>query len=266
MASTESLSTTESRSTESPRRQQLVARTVAVLGLALVGAGVAAVFTTDSDTGAAALLAVGVLLVLLVVFEDRLESLRYGDLELVLRRKADEAVERGDLQAAKVLRDAADTVGERVARAAHSYKAVRRMNPGPERTEQLDDIVEEGTLAAREREIDEEAVLNVLWTGSAGARAWALGVLLERPELATTRAILEAVQRPEHMHDQYHALELADRFVVLETTEYWAQERIADAVRDLLDSDALGSDQDSHDAAQSVLRHVDEIRTRRSRD
>src|SRR4051812_30791346 len=92
MASTESLSTTESRFTGSSRRQQIVARTVAVLGLALVGAGVAAVFTTDSDTGAAALLAVGVLLVLLVVFEDRLESLRYGDLELVLRRKADEAV------------------------------------------------------------------------------------------------------------------------------------------------------------------------------
>jgi hypothetical protein len=49
----------------------------------------------------------------------------------------------------------------------------------------------------------------VLWTGSAGARAWALGVLQARPELATTRAVLETLQRPEHMHDQYHALVLA---------------------------------------------------------
>jgi hypothetical protein len=204
------------------------------------------------------------LLVVFVALGDRLESLRYGDLELVLRRKAEEAEERGDLQSAKVLRDAADTVGERVARAAHSYKAVRRLKPGQARTEKLDEIVEDGKRTAREREIDDEAVLSALWTGSAGARAWALGVLEERPELATTRAVLEALQRPEHMHDQYHALELADRFVALETTEPWARKRIADAVRSVRDSGALGTDQDSLSVAESVLRNVGETRSRRS--
>jgi hypothetical protein len=250
--------------TASRRRQQLVSCALTLLGLALAGTGVAAVFTTDSDTGAASLLGVGVLLVLFSAFGDRLESLRYGDLELVLRRKAEEAEERGDLQAARVLRDAADTVGERVARAAHSYKSVRRMKPSEERTAKLDEIVEEGQVAAREREIDEEEVLRVLWTGSAGARAWALGVLQERPELATTRAVLEALQRPEHMHDQYHALVLADGFIALETTEPWARKRIADTVRDLRTSGALGDDDDSLDAAETLLNTFEDMRDRRS--
>jgi hypothetical protein len=254
----------KSRSTGSPRREQLVGRALALLGLALAGTGVAAVFTTDSDTGAAALLGVGVILVLFVAVGDRLESLRYGNLELVLRRKADEAEERGDLQAAKVLRHAADTIGERVARAAQSYRVVRQMKPGQERTEKLDQIVGEGERAAHEREIDEEEVLRVLWTGSAGARAWALGVLNARPELATTRAVLEALQRPEHMHDQYHALLLADQFVALDTTERWARTRIADAVRERRESGALGNDENCLNAAEMVLKRIDEMGDRRS--
>jgi hypothetical protein len=104
----------------------------------------------------------------------------------------------------------------------------------------------------------------VLWTGSAGARAWALGVLQARPELATTRAVLEALQRPEHMHDQYHALVLADRFVALDTTERWARKRIAETVRDLLESDAFGTDADCLNWAEKVLKHVDEMGDRRS--
>jgi hypothetical protein len=260
MPRSENPATTPSESTGSPRRQQLVERALTLLGLALAGAGVAAVFTTDSDTGAAALLGVGVLLVLFAAVGDRLESLRYGDLELALRRKADEAAERGDARAARVLRDAADTVGERVARAARSYKAVRRMKPGRARTEKLDEIVAEGRRAAHEREIDEEEVLSVLWTGSAGARAWALGVLRERPELATTRAILEALQRPEHMHDQYHALALADQFLDLGTTEPWTRNRIGDTVRDLRESGAFGTDEACLRAADGLLDKIDKLR------
>ena len=255
--------TPESRAARSRRREQFIALALILLGLALAGTGVAAVFTTDSDAGAAALLGVGVLLVLFGAVGDRLESLRYGDLELVLRRKADEAEERGDVQAARVLRQAADTIGERVARAAKSYKAVREMPPGRERTTKLDQIVGEGKRAAYDREIDEEEVLSVLWTGSAGARAWALGVLQARPELATTRAVLEALERPEHMHDQYHALLLAKRFVALDTTDRWDRMRIADAVRDRRDSGALGTDANSLDEAETVLKRVDELGARR---
>jgi len=242
----------------------MVGLALTVLGLALAGTGVAAVFTTDSDTGAAALLGVGIVLLLFGAIGDRLESLRYGDLEVVLRRKADEAERRGDHEAAKALRHAADTIGERVARAAHSYETVRRMKPGQARTNKLDEIVAEGQRAAHEREIDEEEILSVVWTGSAGARAWALGVLQERPELATTRAILEALQRPEHMHDQYHALVLADRFLRLDTTERWARDRIAATVRQRRESGAFGADRDCLQASAKLLDLADQLGDRRS--
>jgi hypothetical protein len=120
MPETESNPSANSRSTQASRREQLVGRGLALLGLAMAATGVAAVFTTDSDTGAAALVGVGVILLLFAAAGDRLESLRYGDLEHALRRKADEAAERGDEQAARALRRAADTIGERVARAAQS--------------------------------------------------------------------------------------------------------------------------------------------------
>ncbi len=239
-----------------PWRQKLIASGLTILGLGLAAAGVAAVITTKSDAGAAALLTVGVLILLVVVLGDRLESLRYGNLELLLRRKADEAAGRGDLQAAKVLERAADTVSERAARVARSYRAVRSGMPsGPERTAKMDSIIAEARSDARARDIDQEEVLSLLWTGSEGARVWALGVFQERPELATTRAVLEAVQRPDQMFDQFQALILADRFVSLPATGTWARERIADAVRQLLDSGALGNDRPSLEAAKRVLKH-----------
>jgi hypothetical protein len=65
------------------------------------------------------------------------------------------------------------------------------------------------------------------------------------------------------MHDQYHALELADQFVALQTTEPWARKRIADAVREVRESGALGADDNSLSAAESVLKKVDEMKTPR---
>jgi len=199
-------------------RQRLVPSALAVLGLGLAATGVAAVFMAESDTGAAALLTIGVILVLFAAVGDRLESLRYGDFELVLRRKADEAARRGDIVEAKALREA-ETNADRP-------------------------------------DIDQEEVLSLLWTGSEGARVWALGVLKGRPDLATTRAVLEAVQRPDQMFDQFHALLLAERFVSLSDTRTWARERIAAAVRAQLESGALGTDHDSIEAAERVLHQV----------
>jgi hypothetical protein len=238
----------------SPRLHRLVSFGLAGLGLGLVAAGVAAVFTTESDAGAAALLTVGVVIVLLVALGDRLESLRYAGLELVLRRKADEAASRGDRESANVLRRAADTVGQRIARVARSYKTVRSDMPsGPERTAKMNAIIAEARSEAHAPDIDQEEVLSLLWTGSEGARVWALGVLQARPDLATTRAILEAVQRPDEMFDQHQALMLAERFVSLPTTRTWARERVAKAVQAHLDAGELGTDTASLEAAERVL-------------
>jgi hypothetical protein len=249
------IDSTESTSVEgSGPRQRLVAFGLAMLGLGLVAAGVTAVFATESDTGAAALLTVGALILLFVALGDRLESLRYGDLELGLRRKADEEASRGDLETAKVLERAADIVGQRRLRVARSYKTVRgSMPPGPDRTAKMESIIAEARNDAHALDIDDDEVLSLLWTGSEGARVWALGVLQARPELATTRAVLEAVERPDQMFDQYHALVLAERFGSLPTTRTWARERIADAVRTHLESGALGNDRDSLGVAKRML-------------
>ena len=236
--------------------QRLLSGGLAVLGLGLAAAGVAAVFMTESGTGAAALLTIGMILLLVAALGDRLESLRYGDLELVLRRKADEAARRGDVEGARALQRAADTVAQRAARLARTYKDVRGSMPaGPERTALMDRVLDEAKRDAHAPELDEEEVLRLLWTGSEGARVWALGVLQERPELATTRAVLEAVERPDQMFDQYQALVLAERFMSLSTTRTWARERIVAAVQAQLESGALGHDLPSLDAAKRIREH-----------
>jgi hypothetical protein len=235
-------------------RAMWVSSGIAVLGLGLVAAGVVAVFVTESGTGAAALVTVGALLLFFAALGDRLESLRYGDLELVLRRKAEQAKNRGDLEAAKVLQQAADTVGQRVARVARSYSNMRAdLRAGPERTALMEGIIAEARRDAHAPDVDRDDVLRLLWTGSEGARIWALGVLQERPDFATTRAVLEAVQRPDQMFDQYHALVLAERFVTLPATSRWARERVVTAVRAQVGSGALGSDRDCLEEAQRVL-------------
>jgi len=247
---------TETRSIgRSTIRQRLVSLGLAVLGLGLAATGVAAVFATENDVGAAALLTAGTLFALFAAFGDRLESLQYGNWEFRLRQEAREAARRGDVEDAKVLERAADIVGGRVARLARSYKAVRASMPaGPERTAEMDRIIAEARRDAHELDIDEEEVLRLLWTGSEGARVWSLGVLQERPELATTRAVLEAVQRPDQMFDQYQALVLADRFASLPTTRPWARERIAEAVQAQIPK--LGTDIPSNEAAKRVLEHA----------
>src|SRR3954469_14334072 len=98
---------------------------LSVLGLGLVGAGVAAVFLTREGAGSAALLGVGAVLIFLGLMGNRLESLKYGDLEVALRRKADEAERRGDVEAAEALQRAADTIGQRVTQVADRYQDVR---------------------------------------------------------------------------------------------------------------------------------------------
>jgi hypothetical protein len=169
-------------------------------------------------------------------------------------QKADEAAGRGDLKAAETLQRAADTLGQRVARTARSYRDVRGTRPaGADRTAMMEHVIGAARRDAIGADLDDDEVLSRLFTGSEGTRVWALGTLQARPELATTRAVLEAVQRPDQMFDQYQALRLAEVFIALPTTRRWAKERVAAAVRAQLESGALGTDHDSLTAARHLL-------------
>jgi hypothetical protein len=93
-------------------------------------------------------------------------------------------------------------------------------------------------------------------TGSEGARVWALGILLERPEFATPRAVLDAIERPDEQFDWYHALELAQRFAELDTTHQWQRERLERTVRAQLKSGAYGKDAP---VAEAFVKRLEEL-------
>jgi hypothetical protein len=174
--------------------------------------------------------------------------------------KANEAAARGDIDKAEVLRRAADALDQRVNRVASSYAAVRRNLPsGPERTAAMERITLEAKRDAHAADLDPRKVLNLLWTGSEGERIWSLGVLLERPDLATTRAVLDAVLRPDQMFDQEKALRLAEALIALPTTPIWSRERIAKAVRTQITAGELGDDQYTHATARRVLDLADRL-------
>ncbi len=230
---------------------------VAALGLGLTGAGIAAVFTSNGGAGSAALVVLGSLMVLVGAFGDQLQSMREGNLELLLHQRAAEAKAHGDFETAKVLERAAHASGAnsaRVARARNGSPVGTRQ--GPEPGERMNAIIAEARGDAYASDLDAEELLRTLWTGSQEARVWALGVLQERPELATTRAVLEAVERPDQMFDEYYALTLADLFVQLPSTEPWARQRVIDAVRSQVESGSLKGDRDCNDLALQILTHT----------
>ncbi|KRF39992.1 hypothetical protein ASH01_19585 [Terrabacter sp. Soil811] len=246
----------EDSSTSSTKSKAVVTSALICLGIVLIGAGVVAVFRTTNDVGSAALLSFGGVLFVLGAMGDRLESLRYGDLEVVLRRKAKEAAKKGETETAEVLERAADRISGRAKKIQRSYQAVRTNMPsGAQRTALMDQIIREARADAHDPDLDEERVLGLLWTGSEGARVWALGVLQERPQLATVRAVLEAVIRPDQMFDQYQALLLAERYLALPDVREWPRKRIQQAVRIQFDSGALGKDQNSLSVAKRIIHH-----------
>jgi hypothetical protein len=240
-----------------PRWTALTAVALALLGAGAFGAGAAAVFVTDNDTGAAALLVAGTVLLVLGGFGHRLKTLRYKDVAFELYEEAQAAARRGDVARARLLSHAADLVSGRAAQIADSYASLRASVPaGGERTVEMTKIFNRAVDDADGLEIDREDVLRRLWCGSEGQRIWALGVLTRRPQLATTRAVLEAIQRPDNMFDLYHALRLAYTMLHLEQTPKWHQERIQETVQKLKNDDAFGKDRDCLALADEILAHV----------
>ena len=242
---------------ERPRSTVLTAVALALLGAGAFGAGAAAVFVTDNETGAAALLLAGTVLVVLGGFGHRLKALRYKDLAFELYEEAHAAAQRGDVARARVLSHAADLVSGRAAQTADSYASLRASVPaGDERMIEMTKIFIRAVDEADGLEIDREDVLRRLWCGSEGQRIWALGVLTRRPQLATTRAVLEAIQRPDDMFDLYHALRLAYTMLHLEQTQMWHQERIQRTVRELKKNNVFGTDSDCLAVADEILAYV----------
>lgn len=243
-------------SPESPRSSGTRVRVLILggLGAAAIVAGFFVILISTREGGGAALVAVGGVLLLFAAFGDRLESLKYGDLELVLRRKAEAAADAGDVAAAADLARAADRIGARMQGTAESYRFARRDLPsGPARTAALEQLIDRARADGRDRAVDLDEVRRQFWTGDEGLRIWALGVLQERLDLVTPRMVINAVERPDHLFDQFHGLVLADKYVSMSTTKQLARTRVVRSVRGRVDSGDFDHDVDCLSLARAIL-------------
>ena len=143
---------------------------------------------------------------------DRIETLRWGEVELTLRRKADEAAAAGDTDPERELRAAADALGRRAAPVAASYEAVRgSMSSGPERTRAMEAEIARAREDAASGQFDSAELTSLFRNGREGERVYVLGILQARPDLASADLVLDAIRGPRSPFEQYHSLLLAER-------------------------------------------------------
>src|SRR5215218_5635620 len=174
-------------------RRAVVDVAVAALAIGLIAVGAVGVFESDNGAGVAALLASGTVLLMVVALGERIESLRWGEVELTLRRKADEAAAAGDTQLERELRTAADALEHRAAPVAASYEAVRgSMGSRPERTRAMEAEIGRAREDATRDQFDPAELARLFRDGRERERVYVLGVLQAPPELATAEFVLDA--------------------------------------------------------------------------
>lgn len=220
-----------------------------VLGLAIFGAGVAAVFTTVNGTGAAALLAIGAASVSVGVLGDRVQSVSLGAATLTIRdiarqtfALAKEAELRGDEEGAKRLHAA----GESLQDLARGYRRIRgSMRAGTGRTVALERLMIEAEELARRGAFEPVDVSRWFAEGTPEARITALGLMQGNSDLWDFEAALDAIEAPKSAFEQYHGLRLAERSITELTAGQRAQlavvvERALRSFRVRRDSDRFG--------------------------
>jgi hypothetical protein len=185
-----------------------------VLGAAVFGSGVLAVFVTENGTGAAALLAIGAGFMVIALLGDRLQSVEFGGVNLTIRdlaretyALAREAEHRGDDESAAVLR----TVAHELEALARGYRRLRSsMRAGDERTRALEHVMTEARGLARSDALEAADVLTWFEEGRPEARITALGLMEGNPRLRDFEAALDAVDDSRSAFEQYHGLLLAE--------------------------------------------------------
>lgn len=236
-------------------RRAFVDVAVAALSVGLIALGTVGVFETDNGAGVAALLASGTVMLMVVALGERIETLRWGDVELTLRRKADEAAAAGDTQLERELRAAADALEHRAAPVAASYEAVRgAMGSGPERTRAMEAEIARAREDAISEQFDPAELARLFRDGREGERVYVLGVLQARPELATADLVLAAIRGPRSPFEQYHSLVLAER--ALEHLSEAERAAVTSAVGRAAESWRFKRHSDRAAVAQRILERV----------
>jgi len=198
-------------------------------GAAALVAGAVAVFETNNGAGTAALLGVGLALLVIAAFGYRIVKLRGGGVEVELAQvavrsaaahlevAATRAELHGDDEAAAAFRAQAEAVldlAQLAAPAANAYERLRQtMESGYERTAKQQEIVDQARMAARARDHDPAEVRELFNSGKSGNRIYAIGLMQEDARLRDFAAMIEAIRGSRSAFEQYTALRLAEKMV-----------------------------------------------------
>ncbi|WP_220503944.1 hypothetical protein [Microbispora sp. H13382] len=187
-----------------------------LLGAVSFVAGVIAVFITQNELGAAVLVVLGGVLLVLALWGSSIESLEFGGAKLVVRtvqeklRLADASEGRGDIAEAGRLRAEARALLETIEPVASEYRLTRAsMSSGPARTQAMEKVVSDVRRLSAELPLDSAEVSRWLRQGSEEQRIAALAIMQARPELRDFDAALEAIEHSRSAFEQYHAMLLS---------------------------------------------------------
>jgi hypothetical protein len=197
---------------------------VLVVGVGLVATGAVAVFTTRNDAGSAALLAVGTVLVALAIVGDRIQTIRYRELEIMLAdrhaalagrrvelafRAATELDSAGKTEEATRFREEALEELQELRSIGMSYAKTRSTMPsGWDRTMRMEGDFTRARHQARMKPPSQEQ-LGSLLRGDEGQRITALAAMKELPGLRDFDRVLSIIKDWRSPFEQYHALDIA---------------------------------------------------------
>jgi hypothetical protein len=194
---------------------------VGALGLAMLGAGVLVLFTTDHDARSAFLLTLGVALVLIAVLRGRVQLEGFEILgakvrvrEVVKRRLelAGSSGRAGDDDGAALHQQA--LVLQKLVGLYGLYEHIRRVEPpGPRRTAALDRLAARMQEAGGEADFDPAEVIGWFHDGTDALRVVALNLMLANEDYRDFVAVLETVDKPHSLFEQFYGLQLGEAMV-----------------------------------------------------
>jgi hypothetical protein len=188
----------------------------------LLCAGVAALFMTDRDARSAFLLTLGLVLVLFALLRGRIQLEGFEILGAKARVR-DVVKRRLELAESPALGQPADpaalrrqaVVLQRLVGLYGLYEHIRRAEPpGPRRTGALDQLASRMQAAGREAEFDSAEVIVWFHQGTDALRVIALNLMLANHNYRDFLAVLETIEVPRSLFEQYYGLLLADAMLV----------------------------------------------------
>jgi hypothetical protein len=236
---------------------------VLTVGVGLVAAGAVAVFITHNDAGTAALLAVGTVFVALAVVGDRIQTIKYRELEIKLAEQhAEHAERRADIafraaaelesagnpeEAARLRTEALEELRE-LRSIGRSYLSTRATMPsGWERTRRMEEDFRRARQEASRQHPTPDQVARLL-RGDDGERITGLAAMAELAELRDFDRVHQVIEECHSPFEQFHALGVVESMLPQLTAEQRERLRRTLATQ----RPRFGDDRSRHDIADSI--------------